>query len=109
MWRRCERLVRLMRKFDLSEVSLQDGEKKVRLRRGAKVVAAAPIATAPAPTVGTAPAPTPAAAPASSSKFIEIKSPMVGTFYAKPSPDKDDYVKVGTRVNRKRSSAKSKP
>ncbi|MBO0698655.1 MAG: acetyl-CoA carboxylase, biotin carboxyl carrier protein, partial [Zavarzinella sp.] len=37
------------------------------------------------------------AAPAK--KLLEIKSELVGTFYAKPAPDKDDYVKVGSRVS----------
>ena len=32
-------------------------------------------------------------------KLLEIKSELVGTFYAKPGPDKDDYVKVGSRVS----------
>ncbi len=99
-------LVRLMRRFDLSEVDLQDGDKRVKLRRGPRQVAAPP-AYAPPPVV---PSATPQAAaagpnlattappPASASKLVEIKSPMVGTFYAKPAPDKDDYVKVGSRV-----------
>ena len=43
------------------------------------------------------PRPPPPAAPAK--KLLEIKSELVGTFYAKPAPDKDDYVKVGSRVN----------
>ncbi len=96
-------LVRLMRRFDLSEVSLQDGDKRVRLRRGnlaqiapaayAPTTSAAPAAFAPAAPPGANSAPV---APAS--KLSEIKSPMVGTFYAKPAPDKDDYVKVGARI-----------
>lgn len=32
------------------------------------------------------------------SKFITIKSPMIGTFYRKPSPDKDPYVKIGEKI-----------
>ena len=32
-------------------------------------------------------------------KLIEIKSPMVGTFYAKPDPEKPDYVTVGSKVD----------
>jgi acetyl-CoA carboxylase biotin carboxyl carrier protein len=32
-------------------------------------------------------------------KLLEIKSELVGTFYAKPAPDKEDYVKVGSRVS----------
>jgi acetyl-CoA carboxylase biotin carboxyl carrier protein len=92
-------LVRLMRRFDLSEVSLQDGDKRVRLRRGA-VVTAAPAVFAPSAAPLVAPlGATPAATVAPPSKLIEIKSQMVGTFYAKPAPDKDDYVKVGSRIN----------
>ncbi len=98
-------LVRLMRKFDLSEVNLQDGDKRMRLRRGSALSftpSLPPLSYAPSPA---APAATPAAsspaspaAPATNSRLIEIKSPMVGSFYAKPGPDKDDYVKVGARV-----------
>lgn len=100
-------LVRLMRKFDLSEIDLQDGDKRVKLRRGPRQVAAAPAAYVPQPVLATPQAavahnPGTTAAPASpsapASKLLEIKSPMVGSFYAKPAPDKDDYVKVGSRV-----------
>lgn len=94
-------LVRLMRKFDLSEVNLQDGDKRVRLRRGAVVPPSLSYLPTPAPAaVPTASAPLPATPQAAApvSKLTEIKSPMVGTFYAKPAPDKDDYVKVGARI-----------
>ena len=60
-------------------------------------VQAAPVVAAPA----AAPAPTPAA-PAESdddSKYVAIKSPMIGTFYRKPSPDKDNFVNVGDDVS----------
>lgn len=99
-------LTRLMRKFDLSELSLQDGDRRVRLRRGSVAptlsftpAQGAPAITAPAaalamPTQPAAPQP-PAAAPGR----LEIKSPMVGTFYSKPAPDKDDYVKIGGKVS----------
>lgn len=63
------------------------------------VVAAAPVA-APAP-AAPAPAPAPAAAPAAdeqSSNLVEIKSPMIGTFYRRPSPDKDVFVEVGDQI-----------
>ncbi len=62
-----------------------------------QMVQAAPVAAAPAP----APAPTPAApaAPAApaedKSNLVEIKSPMIGTFYRRPSPDKDVFAEVG--------------
>ena len=44
---------------------------------------------------------TPAAAPADeSSKYITIKSPIIGTFYRKPSPDKPMFVEVGTSIGK---------
>ena len=60
---------------------------------------------APAPAAAPAPAeapkeeaPKPEAAPASSSNGVEVKSPMVGTFYAAPKPGADPFVKVGDTV-----------
>jgi acetyl-CoA carboxylase biotin carboxyl carrier protein len=54
-----------------------------------------PRAAAPAPPAEAAPPPAPAA-----SKLVEIKSPMVGTFYRAPAPEAPNYVEVGTRVSR---------
>lgn len=94
-------LVVLMEKHDLTEVDLNDGDQRIRLRRGGKFVAVgtpAPVVAAPvaAPVAPTA-APTAPAAP--TKKYLEIRSEVVGTFFAKPAPDKDDYVKVGSRVS----------
>ena len=60
-----------------------------------------PVAqAAPAPQPA-APAPAPAAAPAEdNSKYIEIKSPMIGTFYRRPSPDKENFIEVGSTVKK---------
>ena len=95
-----EHLISLMAQHELSEITLIEGPQKIRLRKGGAVVAyaAAPAAAAPAPAsapAGQGAAPTPAA-PAKN--LHEIKSPMVGTFYAKHSPDKPDYVSVGSKV-----------
>lgn len=98
-----ERLIGLMAQHDLSEVDLHDGDSRIRLRRGAQVVtvapaAAAPVAVAPAP-AATPAIPTSAPAPASDGKkYHLITSPTPGTFYAKPSPDEQPYVKAGTKV-----------
>ncbi|HEX3151747.1 MAG TPA: acetyl-CoA carboxylase biotin carboxyl carrier protein [Gemmataceae bacterium] len=96
-------LVELMDKFDLGEVDLNDGDQRIRLRRGRMMVAAPAVvqavaapASLPAAPVGMTAAPPPAAP---GKKLLEIKSELVGTFYAKPAPDKDDYVKVGSRVS----------
>ncbi|WP_312322571.1 acetyl-CoA carboxylase biotin carboxyl carrier protein [Soonwooa sp.] len=58
----------------------------------APVAAPQPVASAPAPSSA------PEAASADDSKFITIKSPMIGTFYRKPSPDKDVFVNVGDSI-----------
>jgi len=99
-------LVELMDKFDLGEVDLNDGDQRIRLRKNRLVAAApapAPAATPHAPAAAhAAPAansqPVAPAPAAPGKKLLEIKSELVGTFYAKPAPDRDDYVKVGSRV-----------
>ncbi len=70
----------------------------------------APVAAAPTPAAAPAPAPAPAAALApvpvaedaseDNSKFIEVKSPMIGTFYRRPSPDKDPFKDVGDSIKK---------
>jgi acetyl-CoA carboxylase biotin carboxyl carrier protein len=62
---------------------------------------AAPMAAAPAAPPPAAPAATSAAeAVKPASTLLEVKSPMVGTFYAKPEPGANPYVSVGTRVSK---------
>jgi acetyl-CoA carboxylase biotin carboxyl carrier protein len=95
-----EHLISLMAQHELSEITLIEGPQKIRLRKGGAVVAyaPAPVAAAPAP-VAAAAGQGAAATPAAPAKNLhEIKSPMVGTFYAKPSPDKPAFVSVGSKV-----------
>ena len=95
-------LVELMDKFDLGEVDLNDGDQRIRLRKNRFVPApavAAPGAPMPAPAAVHAPPSGNSQPTAPGKKLLEIKSELVGTFYAKPAPDKGDYVKVGSRVN----------
>ncbi len=65
----------------------------------AQMPMAAPVAAAPAP-VAAAPAPTPAPAAESNddSKYITVKSPMIGTFYRKATPESDVFVNVGDEI-----------
>lgn len=95
-----EHLIGLMAKHELAEIALQEGEQRIRLRKaGAPAFAAVPAPTAAAsPTAPPVPAAS-AEAPPPGRKLHEITSEMVGTFYAKPKPDKDDYVKVGAKVS----------
>ncbi len=101
-----KQVVDLMKKSDLSEFEIQDQEFKLRIKRDlpGRVVAPAPAAPAPAPVaaapaapVAAAPAPV-AAAPAADPNVKVITSPMVGTFYATPSPDSPNFVAVGSPV-----------
>jgi len=96
-----QQLVKLMADNGLSTVELTDGERRITLKRGAESVvmpAAAPQAYMPALPAVAAPAP---AAPAGDdqSRFLKIKSPMVGTFYASPAKGAKPYVTVGSPVD----------
>ena len=59
------------------------------------VIVSHPAAAPAAPSIGTPTAPAPSTGP----QLLEIKSPMVGTFYQSPEPAAQPYVKVGSRVN----------
>ncbi|MBA4065428.1 MAG: acetyl-CoA carboxylase biotin carboxyl carrier protein [Isosphaera sp.] len=96
--RTVEHLLRLMTEHDLSEVDLAEGDQRIRLRKGGRVLATAPAAAAAPPAAPPAPAPPATPPPAPARPLVEIKSPMVGTFYSKPKPDKPDYVSVGSAV-----------
>ncbi len=113
-------LIKFVAKSGVSEVEIEDKDFKITIKtpphkKGKLIVetpsvvqvqapvAAAPVAAAP---VAAAPVAAPAqeaAAPASDeaddSKYVAIKSPMIGTFYRKPSPDKANFVNVGDDVS----------
>lgn len=100
-----EQIVSLMSANDLNTVDLRDGERRVVLKRGAPAPAPVAYPAAYAPAAPALPAAAPAggapaaAAPADDEAgLIPIKSPMVGTFYARPSPDAQPFVTVGSHV-----------
>ena len=69
---------------------------QIQVPVAAPMLQAAPVVAAP---VAAAPAAVPAAAPADdTSNLIEVKSPMIGTFYRRPSPDKDVFKEVGDSI-----------
>ena len=95
-------IIDLMKKNSVSEFELEKQDFKIRLKRGNPGMAPAIMSDEPQ-MVAYAPAPVgaPAAAPmiaVSTSTEIEIKSPMIGTFYRAPSPESAPYVEVGTEV-----------
>lgn len=89
-------LATLLNEIDLSEIEVQDGERKIRVARNMTVTAAA---VAPAP-VAAAPAPAPVVEAAASDKDHPgaVTSPMVGTAYCAPDPDSPDFIKVGDKI-----------
>ena len=90
------RLIEMMKEHDLSEVDLQEDAQRIRLRRNTAPMA--PAAPVYAPTVAAPGAATPAG-DADGDNIVVIKSPMVGTFYAKPNPKSPAFVKVGDHVD----------
>lgn len=97
-------LIGLMKEHDLSEVDLKQADQQIRLVRGGQVISVAAPAASVAPVVAaTATPPAPVASepagPAADGPHIKvICSPMVGTFYSKPNPNAEDFVKVGSNV-----------
>lgn len=93
----------LMRKYSLSEFELEKEDVKLRIKKGPNGGSAAVPVYDDAPAVAYAPAVVPGVAvslpPAPVSNEVEIKSPMIGTFYRAPSPESGPYVEVGTEVN----------
>lgn len=101
-------MIDFIAKSGLAEVNIETEEFKIEVKRNAEatVVTAAPAAPAPA-AIPAAPAPAPAAAPAKSeapaaddtSKYVEVKSPMIGTFYRSPKPEDPSFVNVGDSIS----------
>jgi acetyl-CoA carboxylase biotin carboxyl carrier protein len=98
-------LIKVVNKSNIGEISIEDKDGKVTIKQKEDkiTVTSAPAQTvyAAAPTAPSAAAPvasTPAAAPAADN-LITIKSPMIGTFYRRASPDKPLLAEEGTEVN----------
>ena len=106
-------LIKFVAKSGASEVKLEMEDIKITIRTGTTsapettIVQQIPVAQAPAAPVAPAPAAKEPAAPAApeadkgedDSKYITIKSPIIGTFYRKPSPDKPAFVEVGSTIS----------
>ncbi len=107
-----QNLIRFVAKSGASEVKLEMDDVKITIKTGEEdkggttylqqmpamqpMQAAAPVAQAPStPTAETPMAP---AAEDENSKYITVKSPIIGTFYRKPSPDKPTFVEVGKKI-----------
>ena len=97
-----EKLAKIIADNELTEISLEDGEQAITIRKDlAEVVttAVAAPAAAPAPVVcQTTVNPAVVEVEKEAPKGKAITSPMVGTFYAAPSPDAEPFVEVGKTI-----------
>jgi acetyl-CoA carboxylase biotin carboxyl carrier protein len=103
---RIRRLVELMKEHDLSEVDLRESRQRIRICRGPKDPPRGAYGPPPPPPPPAYQPPPSASAPAAGAKapadpanIALIKSPMVGTFYCRPNPKAESYVKVGDQVD----------
>lgn len=106
-----QNLIKFVAKSGTSEVKLEMEDVKISIKNTVEktettIVHQAPMATgqpmmhAPMPIQESAPVAAPTESNESDdSKFITVKSPIIGTFYRKPSPDKDVFVNVGDTIN----------
>ena len=103
-------LADILRETELTEIEVERGDLKIKVKREI-TVAAAPVTYAAAPQPMAAPqaAPAPAAVPASmpsdpativARAGEEVKSPMVGTAYLSPAPGADAFIKPGDKVKK---------
>lgn len=111
--REIQNLIKFVAKSGATEVKLEMDDIKITIKttdggssetttyiQQAPVSHALPQATAPQPTAPSAPAETAAPAADDNAKYITIKSPIIGTLYRKPSPDKAPFVEVGTSISK---------
>ena len=98
----------MMKKNSITEFELEEKDSKLRLKRGLNTGVSAPqgddlVQMTPTPIIApqaqVAIAAVPAPAPIVNTGEIDIKSPMIGTFYRSPSPESASYVEVGSEVN----------
>ena len=107
--RKVKKLIELLDESGIAEIEITEGDDSVRISRyaqGAPVTVSPPL-PAPVATPAQAPAATTtqgepvaaAASPAPEEEGFAVTAPMVGTFYAAPSPGASPYVQVGDRVS----------
>ncbi|TCP24989.1 acetyl-CoA carboxylase biotin carboxyl carrier protein [Tenacibaculum skagerrakense] len=108
-----QNLIKFVAKSGASEVKLEMDDVKITIKTGSEFsetkiiqaamptapqMMAAPVAAAPQPVASEIAAPVAPSATEDDSKYVTIKSPIIGTLYRKPSPDKPVFVEVGSEI-----------
>ena len=95
-----KKIIALVENSNLSEFEIEQDSFRLKLCKGTtpviSAISSAPQPTEPPPQVEATPNPT-----EEDGKFQYINAPMVGTFYRAPSPDTDNFIEVGQKVNEK--------
>ena len=100
-----QELIDFISKSGLEEVNIETEEFKIKVRKSPKVEAkyietsAAPAVTGTPATPQAEAAPSPPTPSVDESKYVTVKSPMIGTFYRSSSPDLDPFVKEGDNIS----------
>jgi acetyl-CoA carboxylase biotin carboxyl carrier protein len=106
-----KQIIEIMKEHNLVEIQIKQGDSEISVKKGYPGSSGQPHISA-IPVIGhSGPAVMPGAAPAAGAagqaeapgaqqeNLVEIKSPLVGTFYAQPSPDSEMYVEIGSSVD----------
>ena len=94
-----QKVLQLVEKFNLTEFGLEEKDLKLSVKRGTlPVVSTSPTVPVAMPSVATSAPANASAGTKEEENILVIKAPMVGAFYAAPSPESEPYVKVGSAV-----------
>lgn len=108
-FKQIQELIKIVNKSNIGELSIEEKDFKITIRQkeepvqnfltapAASYSALPPAPAAPAPAISS-PAEIKAPVISKTDNFITIKSPMIGTFYRRPSPDKPIFIEVGDEV-----------
>ena len=91
-------LAELLSETGLTEIEVEDGDRKIKVSRGVAAPIQQDAAAVPAAVAATAAPAQAAAEPAAPDTANAIRSPMVGTAYLHPEPGADPFIKVGDKV-----------
>ena len=109
-FKQIQQLIKFVSKTDVAEVNIENNNFKINIK-GSKstsvdptsqvvqpIIQASPQVVQPVSVPQDLPKPEPITESVSNENYITVKSPIIGTFYRKPSPDKDVFVNVGDSV-----------
>lgn len=97
--KKVKEVAEMMKKYELTSIEIEDGDNRIAMSKGGDAqMMAAPVALPQMQSVPVQEAFSPKAPAVSKVEGIEIKAPMVGTFYRSPSPTAQPFVEVGTKI-----------